>query len=488
MSAHDLPWADDHVPLWINGRPTRSRDGAVDDIIGPSTGEVIATASIAGPADIDAAVAAAAEAGTAWSLLSGDERADRLLRFADLLEADLETIARLETLDVGKPLRDARGFDVPFAINAYRYFAEQARHDEGQPLDVPGASVRQHGLPRGVCALIFPWNAPFLLSSWSIAPALAAGNTVVLKPSELTPLSSARVAMLSAEAGLPDGVFNVVPGPGASAGEALIRHPDVAMISFTGSPETGKRIASTAAERFVPTKLELGGKGAAILFEDIDVEQTADALAGAVTMNAGQVCCTATRWIVHEDIFDDVVDATTARLKAVRVGPGDDDASDMGPVISQVAKDRVLNYQSEGEQTGAQTLLRGGAVSVDGAENGFYVAPSIMTGPPDNVCSQREIFGPVAYALPFRTADDAVALANSTRYGLANSVWSADVDRAAQVGGRLRSGLTWVNAHNWFAYGLPYGGIKSSGWGGGVNSAATYRDYQHWVTLAVPSA
>jgi aldehyde dehydrogenase (NAD+) len=474
------------VPLWIDGAPAQAADGGVADVVGPSTGAPVATAALAGPNDVENAVRAAVAAGEKWSRLPAAERADHLVRFADLLERDLEVIAALETLDVGKPLRDSRGFDIPFAIDAYRYFAELARHQAGDRLDVPGAEARQHGVPRGVCALIFPWNAPFLLSSWSLAPALAAGNTVVLKPSELTPLSSVYAAQVATEAGIPDGVLNVIPGAGRGCGEALVSHPDIAMISFTGSPETGRQIAATAAANFVPTKLELGGKGAAIVFEDVDVEATAAVLVEAITMNAGQVCCTATRWIMHADVFDDVVDAASARLRGIRVGPGEQAASDMGPLITEEARQRVLRFQREGEAAGAQTLLRGGDVTVSGAEGGFYVAPAIMTGAPDNVCAQREIFGPVAYAIPFTSAADAVELANGTRYGLANSVWSGDVARAEHVAEQLRSGLTWVNTHNWFAYGLPYGGIKSSGWGGGVNSGDTYRDYQHRVTLARP--
>lgn len=474
------------VPLWIGGTARRSLTGARVAVVSPSTGLVVANAALAEGADVDAAVTAAQEAWPRWARLSGAERAVALRRLADLLERDLEVIAALETLDVGKPIRDARGFDVPFAIDAYRYFAERAESELPEPLPVSGMTARQHGLARGVCALIFPWNAPFLLSSWSIAPALAAGNAIVLKPSELTPLSSVYVAGLATEAGIPDGVFNVIPGDGATCGEALISHPDVAMISFTGSPETGRRIASTAAERFVPTKLELGGKGAAVVFDDVNVDEIAQSLVGAITMNAGQVCCTATRWILHENIYDDVVESASALLRKVAVGPGDDDAYDMGPVISETARQRVLGLQSQGLSEGAESVLLGGEVVVEGSEGGFYVAPAIMAGPADNVCAQREIFGPVAYAMSFSSAEQAVDLTNGTRYGLANSVWSADVARAEEVASRLRSGLTWVNAHNAFSYGLPYGGIKSSGWGGGVNSADTYRDYQHWVTLAVP--
>jgi acyl-CoA reductase-like NAD-dependent aldehyde dehydrogenase len=472
------------LPLWIGGQSRHSLHDLVADVIAPATGRPVASAANAGHEDVAEAVDAASDAFPGWSALAGAERAARLRRLADLLDRHRATIAMLETLDVGKPLRDAEGFDVPFGTDAYRYFAGLAERDADSPLDVPGLEAIRHGLPRGVCALIHPWNAPYLLGSWSIAPALAAGNTVVLKPSELTPLSSLYVARLTAEAGFPDGVFNVVPGDGATCGEVLIGHPDVAMISFTGSPETGRRIATVAAENFVPTKLELGGKGAALVFDDVDLQATAAALVDAITLNAGQVCCTATRWIMHEKVFHGVAEDAERLLRGITVGPGEDERSDMGPVISRAARNRVLALLQAGLNGGARFLAPSGAVEVAGAEGGYYVAPGLMTGPENNVCARREIFGPIAYLMPFRTEDEGIRLANATRYGLANSVWSADLERAHRVARRLRSGTTWINSHNVFSYGLRYGGIKHSGWGGGVNSADTYRDYQHVVTIA----
>jgi len=380
-------------------------------------------------------------------------------------------------------------FDIPFAVQAFRYFADMSvliRRSE--PLAIAHMDARQVQVPYGPCGFIFPWNFPFLLYAWGVAPALAAGNTVVVKPAELTPLTTLYACHLAEQVGIPAGVINVVPGLGETAGVALSRHTGVRRMSFTGSPEVGKEVAAQAARNLVPCKLELGGKGAAVVFDDVDVSDTARKLANAITGNAGQVCCTATRWMVHEDVLDQLVTEAKEVLGEVHIGAGLDPSTTMGPLVSEGQRRRVLGYLDRGVASGATALLEGGAYRPAGHEAGFFVSPALLTGDPANVCAREEIFGPVAYVIPFRDEDAVVQTVNSSHYGLANSVWSADLNRAERVAERLVAGNSWVNAHNVFAYGLPYGGVNLSGYGGGVNSPETFMDYLRAQTIARPLA
>jgi acyl-CoA reductase-like NAD-dependent aldehyde dehydrogenase len=479
--------AETPVPFLVGGAWRAARSGEVIEVLDPADGTVLATVAAAGRTDIDEAVEAAWSAFPGWSSLPANDRAVFLHRLADVIEQRADEIASLESQDVGKPLREALGFDVPFAAQAFRYFADVSVHVRArEPIALPKVEAREVYLPRGPVGFIFPWNFPFLLFAWGTAPALAAGNTVVVKPADLTPLTSLLLGHLAEEAGIPAGVINVLPGLGEVAGAALSESHRIRMISFTGSPEVGKLVAGAAAANLVPSKLELGGKGAAVVFDDVDLSETAQALASAITLNAGQVCCTATRWMVHERIFDDFVARASDILARTSVGPGSDEGTSMGPVVSAGQRRRILTYLDRGVAEGASFLLEGGEKSVPGHEGGYYVAPALLTGPPDNVCAREEIFGPVAYVVPFRDEDDVVAMVNSSAYGLANSVWSSDLARANRVAERLVAGTTWVNAHNLFAYGLPYGGINLSGWGGGVNAPDTYFDYLRKLVVARP--
>jgi aldehyde dehydrogenase (NAD+) len=341
-------------------------------------------------------------------------------------------------------------------------------------------------VPYGVCGFIFPWNFPFTLMLWGISPALAAGNTVVVKPSEVTPLSSLFVAKIAAEAGLPPGVLNVVNGDGASAGAALSSHPRLKRMSFTGSPEVGRKIGEVCGCNLVPCKLELGGKGAAVVFDDVDVEEAATQLAGAITLNTGQVCCTATRWMIHEKIYDRFVSKAIEVLKQTNIGPGMDRETQMGPLVSELQRQRVLGYLERGQAGGARVILAGGKVSPPDEAHGFYVRPALLEGADDNVCCREEIFGPCAYLLRFKDEEAVIGQVNQLAYGLANSVWSTDLKRANRVAERLVAGNSWINAHNVFAYGLPYGGVNLSGTSGGVNSPETFHDYLRSQTIARP--
>lgn len=479
--------SQDPIPLHYGGEWHEASDGNTIEILRPSTGARLTAIAGATAEDVDRAVDAAADAFPAWAAMDVADRCVLLHRLADAIDRERETLATLESRDIGKLYSHIYANDVPFAANAYRYFADLAMHTRmRQALPLARLEAEEVRLPRGACGFITPWNAPFMVLGWGFAPALAAGNTVVSKPPELAPLSALYLCKLAQEVGFPDGVMNVVPGIGEVAGAALANHPRLDMISFTGSPEIGKTIAEAAARNLTPSKLELGGKGAAVVFPDVDVAATAKALATAVTRNAGQVCCTATRWMIHEDIVDDFIGEATSALQAMRIGAESDSEADYGAVISERQRRRILGYVERGGDQGAELLLEGGAHAVPGHEGGFYVKPALLTGASTNVCAREEIFGPVAYLMPFGDENGAVELVNDVSYGLANSVWSEDLQRARRVAERLVAGTTWINAHNVFAYGLPYGGVNLSGWGGGVNSPQTLFDYQRELSIARP--
>ena len=465
---------------FIGGRWIPAVAGGAFETRDPGTGQVIARVANGDAKDVDAAVQAARDAFRRgpWATLPANERAVTLHRLADLIQRHAEIIAQIESLDVGKPRGQAAAFDIPHAAQTLRYYADLAVHlRRREPIGVSGFEAYTHRVPYGVCGFIFPWNFPFLLVGWGIAPALAAGNTVVIKPAEDTPLSTLYFAKLAEAAGVPPGVINVVTGDGPVAGSALASHPGIQRISFTGSPEVGRLVAEAAGRNLVPAKLELGGKGAAVVFDDVDVEAVAKSLVGAVTLNAGQVCCTATRWIVQEGIRDRLARAAVSAMQALRIGHGADPGTELGPVVSEKQRRRVLGYLDRGTKEGAEPLLPGGVASVSDHAGGFYVRPALLAGSPDNICARDEIFGPAAYLMTFRDEDEVVDLVNRSNYGLANSVWSADVPRATRVAERLAAGNGWINAHNLFAHGIPYGGWNLSGGGGGVLGPDTLLDY-----------
>ncbi len=483
--------ASQPLKLFIGGEWTNAASGATFETRDPGNGRVLATVAAGDHRDIDRAVNAAAAAfrTSGWATLPPNDRAVYLHRLADLVDKHRDILAQIESLDVGKPLPQARGGDIPNVAATLRYFADLSVHTRRrEPIAVSGYEARSVRLPYGVCGFIFPWNFPLLLVGWGISPALAAGNTVVIKPAEDTPLSTLYFAQLVKEAGIPDGVVNVVTGLGETAGAALSQHPGIKRMSFTGSPEVGKLVAEACGRNLVPVKLELGGKGAAVLFDDIDIDHAAGALSSALTLNTGQVCCTATRWLVHEKIYKRFVNRASKILSGLHIGHGLDPATQMGPVVSEKQRRRVLNYLERGEHEGAKVLLRGGPANVKGHAGGFYVKPSLLGGDPANVACREEIFGPVAYVVPFKQEDEAVEIVNRSTYGLANSVWSADLNRANRVAETMVAGNSWINAHNLFPHGVPYGGCNLSGLGGGVNSPETLLDYLRPQSVVRPLA
>jgi len=472
---------------FINNQWVHAPSAETCAITDPCTAGVIATTVRGTADDLNAAVDAAHTAFPAWSGLTAETRAQYLHKIADALEANFDTIAEIEALDVGKTITNTKGFDIPFGVECIRYFADLAVNlPTDTALEVAEMEARIHRVPYGVCGFIFPWNFPFDLLVWGILPALAAGNTVVIKPAELTPLSTLFFAKLALAAGLPAGVLNVVSGSGSVIGEAMCNHPKMKRISFTGSSAVGKQIGATCGGNLIPCKLELGGKGAAVVFEDADLDLAAEQLSAAITFNTGQVCCTATRWIVQASVADAFTEKVTTLLKAVNIGHGLEDDTGMGPMASEKQRQTVLDYLQKGEAEGATTLLKGECLQPSGCEGGYFMSPSLLTGSIDNVCFKEEIFGPSAYLTTFTDEADAMAQVHSIEYGLANSVFTQDLQRANRVADNMVSGNNWINAHNVFAYGLPYGGVNLSGLGGGVNSPETYYDYLRSQTVARP--
>ncbi|MFI4896327.1 MAG: aldehyde dehydrogenase [Phycisphaerales bacterium JB059] len=460
----------------INNEPVPAASGARIDVVEPATGVVYASVPDSDAADIDAAVSAAKGAFPAWSQTPPAERSRLILRLADLIERDLESLARLESIDSGKPIALARSVDIPRAAANFRFFATAILHTESaaHQSNLPGPGGSIHALnvtlrkPRGVAGLISPWNLPLYLLTWKIAPAIATGNTAVAKPSEVTPLTACRLGELAVEAGFPPGVLNIVHGRGAGAGAPLVSHPDVPTVSFTGGTETGRAIAHAGADTFKRISLELGGKNPNLVFADADMDEAVATGVRAAFTNQGQICLCGSRLLVERSIHDEFVDRLVAGAKARRVGDPLEESTEHGALVSEDHLAKVDAYVRLARELGGEIRCGGKRADPpnDRCRQGAFYEPTVITGL-DPACrpQQEEIFGPVVTVTPFESEDEAVAIANSTPYGLASMVWTSRLNRAHRVAERLDAAIVWVNC--WMLRDLrtPFGGMKHSGLG-----------------------
>ena len=456
----------DHYGLLINGEWTAAEGEREFETTNPATGEHLAWCADASAADVDRAVAAAQAAFPAWAATSPADRAALLLKIADRIDAAAADLARVETMDNGKPIRETTLVDVPLSSDHFRYFAGALRADEGEAVMIDDKTLslvlRE---PIGVVGQIIPWNFPLLMGAWKLAPALAAGNTVVIKSSSTTPLSLLVLGEIMNEV-LPAGVVNIITGRGAVTGQAMLDHPGFAKLAFTGSTEVGYDVARAAANRLIPATLELGGKSANIYFADCDMDRAIEGAQIGILFNQGQVCCAGSRIFVHDEIYDEFVGKLVEAFKAVKVGDPLDPTTQMGSQINRRQLEKIVGWVEEAKKEGARVAVGGEPADIPGFEKGAFMQPTLLVDVTNDMkVAQNEIFGPVACVIRFKTEEEVVAMANDSEYGLGGAVWTRDINRAFRVARAVQTGRMWINTYNELPAHTPFGGYKKSGIG-----------------------
>ncbi|HWS86012.1 MAG TPA: betaine-aldehyde dehydrogenase [Pyrinomonadaceae bacterium] len=477
--------------LFIDGQWVDAESGKTFTTPNPATGQTLAEVAEGDKADIDKAVAAARRASEGkWSKVSARDRGRMLYKLAQLIEAKIPELAALETADNGKPIKETSYVDLPQVVENFEYFAGWATKIEGETIPVPGQmfnyTLRE---PVGVCGQIIPWNFPLLMAAWKLAPALAAGNTVVLKPAEQTPVGAMELASLIQEAGFPDGVVNVVPGYGETAGAALASHPGIDKVAFTGSTEVGKIVAKAAADNLTKVSLELGGKAPNIVFADADIEQAVNGAMMGIFFNQGQVCCAGSRLFLDARVKDEFLDRFKEKSSRVKVGDPMDKNTQMGPQVSEEQLNRIKGYVDIAKEEGAQVLTGGCPPQLEGDfQKGFFFQPTIFGDVKNNMrVAQEEIFGPVVSVITFEDEDDLIKQANEVVYGLSAGIWTKDITRAHRFAKTVKAGVVWINTYNMFNAASPFGGYKQSGYGRemGKHALEMYTQVKSvWVDLS----
>ena len=455
--------------LFIDGQWVDAESGKTFVTPNPATGETLAEVAEADKADIDKAVAAARRAFDGkWSKLSARDRGRLLYKLSQLIEQKSAELAAIETADNGKPIKESLYVDIPQVVENFEYFAGWATKIEGETIPVPGKmfnyTLRE---PIGVCGQIIPWNFPLLMAAWKLAPALAAGNTVVLKPAEQTPVGAMELAKLIQEAGFPEGVVNIVPGYGETAGAALASHPGIDKIAFTGSTDVGKLIAKAAADNLTKVSLELGGKAPNIVFADSNLDQAVAGAMMGIFYNQGQVCCAGSRLFVEESVKDEFLSKLTEKADKIAVGDPMDKSTQMGPQVSEEQLNRIKGYVDIAREEGAAVVTGGKSPQLEGAfQKGYFFRPTIFSDVNNKMrVAQEEIFGPVVSVISFKDEDDLIKQANDTIYGLSAGIWTQDITRAHRFAREIKAGVVWINTYNMFNAASPFGGYKQSGYG-----------------------
>ncbi len=452
--------------IYVGGQWRPASDGATFTATNPATGETLAQCANATKEDVDAAVQAAWKAFPAWKATTKEDRAVILNKIADRIEENAELLAEVESLDNGKPIRETTAIDIPYSYRHFRYYSSLIQTDEGVASVLEGRFMslvlRE---PIGVVGQIVPWNFPFLMAAWKLAPAIAAGDCIVFKPSSATSLSML-VLMELIEDLLPAGVLNVITGSGSETGQYLLEHPDLSKLAFTGSTEVGKSVALAAADKLIPSTLELGGKSANVIFDDCDIESAVDGVQLGILFNQGQVCCAGSRVFVQEGIYDEFMEKLVAAFNKINVGDPMDPNTQMGSQINETQVKKILSYVDIAKKDGATIACGGERYTENGCDKGCFIRPTLITGLQNtDCCAQEEIFGPVAVVMKFKTEEEVIAMANDSVYGLGGAVWTKNINRGLRVSSAIEAGRVWINTYNQIPEGAPFGGYKQSGIG-----------------------